>query len=501
MRSYVTTPIYYASGSPHIGHVYSTIIADTIKRFEKMSNSHSFLITGTDEHGQKIEKMAAKHGVDIADFVDSRSNEFKKAWADLGLEIDAFIRTTEQDHKQFIQTIWKKLKNNGDIYLGAYSGKYCVECEQYYGETELVDGKLCPVHKKEIEERSEETYLFDLQKYIPKLKEIYKTKPGILEPSFYANEVLEMLNSEFENLSISRKGLNWGITVPNDSDHKVYVWIDALFSYISGINKVNVQPIFDLSNTTHVIGKDILKFHTIFWPAFLMALEWPLPKKIVVHGWWTVSGQKISKSAPETIIDPVSLAEELGIDSVRYGLLAQKPLYRDGDINTADIKALVNADLSNSLGNLCKRSATLALKLFDGKISGKDTKLEAESQTLIHSTQELAALVKDDFACNNFYDGIKKLKQISDDANAYFHKRHPWKAGTLVSLEHASETIVIVFTVLEAIAMMYLPIIPNTAEKIIFWLNKTSKEHVWLKTISPVNIDIETSPTIFERLK
>lgn len=288
--SFITTPIFYANGEPHLGHAYTGIIADIFSRFSILSGNNNHLITGKNEHGQKIASTAQSFNKPIQEFLDSVSQTFQELWPHLEVEPNIFIRTTSGDHKNNIKEIWKILVEQGDIYLGSYSGDYCLACEQYYPERELIDSKICPIHKRPINRIEEETYLFQLEKYRLKLLDYYETHPDVIVPRHFQDKIIAQLKSnKFEDLSVSRINKKWGIEVPDDTKHTVYVWIDALFSYIKAINRTGSNR-SAISETQHVIGKDILIFHAIYWPAFLIALKLPMPEKLIVHGWWTIDG-------------------------------------------------------------------------------------------------------------------------------------------------------------------------------------------------------------------
>ncbi|WP_341661895.1 class I tRNA ligase family protein [Vibrio sp.] len=368
---FITTPIFYANGEPHLGHAYTGIIADIFCRYERLSQTDigCQLITGTDEHGQKIASAAQSNNLPAQDFVDTLSQSFQVLWPKLAIEPDTFIRTTDTQHKLNIQRIWQQLEQQGDIYLGHYSGHYCIACEQFYPEKDLLDGASCPVHKREVIFSQEETYLFRLEKYREALIEYYQSNDNCVEPCHYQQSLIEQLKSApLEDLSVSRINNKWGIQVPSNQDHTVYVWIDALFSYLSAIQNCGGNT-HSLTNTQHVIGKDILLFHSVYWPAFLLALDIKLPQKLIVHGWWTIGGEKISKSNPDTTVNPSLFSEKLTCDGLRYALVRHKPLHRDGNLVLDEFAQTINADLLNNLANLVKRNHTLITKNFSGKIT------------------------------------------------------------------------------------------------------------------------------------
>ena len=307
------------------------------------------MITGTDEHGQKIAHTAKSNNQPTQDFVNKISETFRNLWPKLEVEPDVFIRTTAKDHKANIQGLWKTLEQQGDIYLGSYSGDYCVACEQYYPKRELIDHNICPVHKRPVAHIEEQTYLFRLEKYRLALIDHYQTTPDLIVPQHFQQTLIEQLKSgPLEDLSVSRINNQWGVRVPSNQNHTVYVWIDALFSYITALEQTGTEKTA-IAKTRHIIGKDILLFHAVYWPAFLMALDLPLPEKLIVHGWWTIDGEKISKSNPDTTVNPSTFAEQLTSDGLRYALVRQKPLYRDGNVVLDEFSELINADLYQSV--------------------------------------------------------------------------------------------------------------------------------------------------------
>lgn len=495
MKHILTTPIYYASGEPHLGHMFSTLIADVHCKFLKLKNQDAFLLTGTDEHGLKIQRTSCSQNKTPQEFVDEKSKSFSQLWVELQIYVDRFIRTTDLSHRNYIHSIWKTFIENGDIYLGTYSGKYCVECEQYYSDKELLDDDICPIHKKSVEVKSEETFLFRLEKYRKQLLNIYEDKKNILSPNVYIKEIKNMLLEPLEDLSVSRKGLDWGVSVPDNSEHSIYVWIDALFSYISSFHKVGE------SRLIHVIGKDILKFHGIYWPIFLMALDKKLPRQIIITGWWTIDGEKISKSNPNTFIDPRDLVKELTNDGLRYALLKQKPISKDGDFNVKDAKETVNSDLANSLGNLCKRSSTILMKLngFTAEL-WKDS-LTGESASLFNELNETVRKVTNYYEDFKYDLALRSIRSILDKANQYFHDREPWlDIRQEESHERAYKTVQTSLNVVYVASQLLEPITTNLSEEVYRKFGKSTGS-IFLKEYEPKQITLKEAPTIFSRLK
>jgi len=424
MNQYLTTPIYYASGAPHLGHAYTTFVADCYKRYCRLRGDNVLLTSGTDEHGQKIERAAELAGESIDSFIDTRSDEFLNLWKSLDIDLDLFERTSNPAHKELVIDIWQKIRANGDIYKGHYEGLYCVDCEQYF-----TTGDQCPVHRKPLENFSEESYFFRLSAYQQRLIDHIEANPGFIVPGSRRNEVLSFLkNGELHDLSISRTSTQWGISVPDDPGHVVYVWLDALAAYLSALGGLTSEKLGRFwSNSTHFIGKDILIFHAVYWPAFLWSAGLVLPKNIVVNGWLTVEGRKISKSDPETIVDPLSLTDLVGSDGLKYYFLKTVSLGLDLDFRRSHLIDVLNADLANNLGNLFSRYIKLFLKHFpDG--------LEYSSDNIAQVNKDLLQSIR--INANKFAIAVEKF-DLSQAArlftetgalvNANIQRREPWK--------------------------------------------------------------------------
>ena len=351
---YLTTPIYYVNDKPHIGHGYTSIATDVMARFKRLEGVKVKFLTGTDEHGQKIQQSAQKAGMTPKAFTDQVSQTFRDMSHKLNLSNDDFIRTTEDRHYKAVHHLWDDLMEKGYIYLDSYSGWYAIRDEAFYQETELVDGKA-PTGA-EVEWVSEPSYFFKLSSFQERLLEYYKNNPDFIMPASRKNEVVKFVEGGLKDLSVSRTSFSWGIPVTKDPSHVMYVWFDALTNYLSALgypnNQENLQTLWP--TCTHVVGKDILRFHTVYWPAFLMAADLPLPKRIVAHGWWTNEGQKISKSLGNTI-DPLQLVQDYGLDTVRYFLLREMSFGQDGDFSKSALISRNNSDLANAYGNLVQR--------------------------------------------------------------------------------------------------------------------------------------------------
>jgi methionyl-tRNA synthetase len=370
-RFYVTTPIYYVNDVPHLGTAYTTIVADALRRLHLLVGDETFMLTGTDEHGQKIERVAAEEGLAPKAFTDQISQRFRDAWPKLDVHADRFIRTTDADHEAFVADLWKKIEQRGDLYLDSYEDWYCVGCESFKTEKELEQpGNVCPLHKKPVEKIKEETYFFRLSKWERPLLDLYARRPHFIQPETRRNEVLSFVQGGLKDLSVSRTSFTWGIPVPGNPKHVMYVWFDALSNYRSALGSGDLARFWAPSaEVVHLVGKDILRFHTVFWPAFLLSAGYPeeeLPSAVFAHGFLTVDGQKMSKSL-RNAVDPLRLASELGSDVLRYHLLRAIAFGQDGDFDHGALLERYNADLGKNLGNLLSRVIGLCAKLTEGK--------------------------------------------------------------------------------------------------------------------------------------
>ena len=409
-RFYVTTPIYYVNDVPHLGTSYTTIVADALRRYHLIRGETTRMLTGTDEHGLKIEREAEERGMTAMAFVDEVSGRFRAAWPKLEIEPDDFIRTTEPRHERGAQWIWKEIKrrNPDDIYLGSYEGWYCVGCEEFKTEKDLVQpGNLCAIHRTPVERMKEETYFFRLEKYAGALLEYYERHPGFIQPESRRNEVVSFVAGGLKDLSISRTRLTWGIPVPGNPKHVMYVWFDALSNYWTALqSSESTKPFWSEEATiVHLVGKDILRFHAVYWPAFLMSAGLPLPTTVFAHGFLTFNGQKMSKSLRNSV-DPLAIArafggiaggDAAGADVLRYQLLRAIAFGQDGDFDIAAMVERYNADLGKNLGNLLSRTLGLCAKMTGGKVPqrGEWTPLEAELQVLLEGHWREAMLAWD----------------------------------------------------------------------------------------------------------
>lgn len=464
---YITTPIYYPSGNWHLGHSYTTVCCDAIARYKRMSGFDVFYLTGTDEHGQKIEKKALEAGKTPKQFVDERVADIKKLWQLLDISYDKFIRTTDDYHVKAVQKIFKKLYDNGDIYKSTYKGKYCTPCESFWTESQLVDGK-CPDCGREVTDAEEESYFFRLSKYQDRIKKLL-TETDFLQPQTRVNEMVNnFLKEGLTDLAVSRTSFKWGIPVEFDKGHVVYVWVDALSNYITALGYGSDDDSLykkywpaDL----HMVGKEIVRFHTIIWPAILMALGEPLPKKVYGHGWLLLGGDKMSKSKGN-VVDPYILAERYGVDAIRYYLLREIPFGSDGSYTNEEFIGLINKDLCNDLGNLARRTLAMSRQYFGGKVTDKGEKGEGDEE-FITAINSLRARTDEAIDKINPSKALEEIFAVIDKANKYIDLTRPWvlaKENARARLER------VMYNLLEALRVcstMLLPFIPTSPARIL----------------------------------
>ena len=482
---YITTPIYYPSGRPHMGHAYSSIIADFFARFKLIDDYNVHFLTGTDEHGLKIQRSAEKVGKEPKEFCDQISQTFKDLSKILNLSNTDFIRTTEDRHKKTVQHLWSLLEKNDDIYLSNYSGWYSVSDEAFYNEDEIeeIDGKkIAKSSKSTVEWIEEESYFFRLSKWQKPLLEFYENNPDFILPESRKNEVISFVKSGLKDLSVSRKTFTWGIPVPSNDKHIIYVWLDALTNYLSALNYPDINnELFKKfwPASIHLIGKDILRFHAVYWPAFLLAAKIELPRKVYGHGWILSGEEKMSKSKGN-ILDPLKIIEEYGLDPLRYYLVKEVSFGNDGNISQDRLEDCINSDLANNYGNLCQRVTAFAMKNCDGKIPVK-IDFQPEDLKILNKFQENLETIRSKINEQNINFYIDFIVNSLFEANKYFNDQEPWKKkDNLIRLN------TIVYTTLEIvrkISFLLYPIIPETSLKALKIFNLSEKD-IKLETIS-----------------
>lgn len=506
-KYYIATAIAYASAKPHIGNTYEIVLADSIARYKRSRGFDVYFQTGTDEHGEKIEQKAISAGISPKEYVDNISREIKNIWDIMNTSYDKFVRTTDEHHKKVVQHIFEYLYQKGDIYLGQYNGMYCTPCESFWTESQLVEGK-CPDCGRDVEPRCEEAYFFKMSKYQDKLIEYIETHPEFIQPVSRKNEMINnFLKPGLQDLCVSRTTFDWGIRVPFNDKHVVYVWIDALTNYITNIG-------YDVNNESeefkkwwpcdlHLIGKDIIRFHTIYWPILLMALDLPLPKQVFGHPWLLMNNDKMSKSKGN-ILYADDLVNLFGVDAIRYYLLHEIPFQNDGTISYELIIERINSDLANILGNLVNRTISMSQKYFDGKITNKNVN-DTLDEEFITSIKNLPSEVDKAMEKLEIGNAIDKIFDVLRKSNKYIDDTTPWSLAKDDSKKDRLETVL--YNLLESIKVCgseLMPFLPDTSKEILRQINtelsnkfETSNKYNVL-TPEPIFMRIDASKKLEE---
>ncbi len=508
-RFYVTTPIYYVNDVPHIGHAYTTVAADAVARYKRLCDYDVLFVTGTDEHGQKVEKAAAATGESPQALADRMVQRFQALWRKLNISYTEFVRTTEPRHHAAVTALFKKMTARGDIYKGAYEDWYCVPCETFLTELQLVN-HACPSCGRPVEKIKEESYFFKMSRYQEELLRYIKQHPKLIQPESRHNEIVSFISGGLKDLSISRTGFRWGIPIPDDPQHVAYVWFDALANYLTAVGYPT-----DIPKTRrywpadlHLIGKDILRFHTVYWPTFLLSAGLPIPRQIFAHGWWTINGEKMSKSKGN-VVDPFAIVDQYGAEAFRYFLLREVPFGLDGDFSERAFRQRYNSDLANDLGNLCSRTLSMIDRYAAGRIPPRTSSAKrGEDEPLHTATASLGGKIGAAMGDLAFHKALQAIWEVVDLANRYIETTAPWNLDKQVKQKTRLSTVLYnLAEALHLIALYLYPFMPQTAERILTQLGiKPSFETVRLAKRARVGLlrpgtTIRKGDVLFPRLE